>query len=145
MFLRAFSSFSGCLHIVVTNHEPPSNEEASFTKILIYWLLFIFLSDSREKALLKSPQKNPHEQRREVGEKGQQMCFAISIKYVSVIHNSELLPTCDWSKFANSLLWLLLCFSLSSCCFSYIHFLPLVFFDIFTVSGGQHWHFHTSP
>lgn len=59
--LRAFSPFSGCLHIVVANHETSSNEEALFTKILIYWLLFIFLWNSREKALLRFLQKNPHE------------------------------------------------------------------------------------
>lgn len=69
-FWELFLSFSGCLHIVVTKHEPSSNEEASFTKILIYWLLFIFLWNFREKSLLKFPQKNPHEAEDRGGREG---------------------------------------------------------------------------
>ena len=54
-----------------------------------------------------------------------------------MIHNNALVPTCDWSKFANSLPYLLLCFFLSSCCLSYIQFLHLVLLDILAVSGGN--------
>lgn len=104
-FLRAFSSFPAYLHVVVTNHWPATNEKASFTKLPSYRLLFVFLWNFREKAVLKCLQKNPQEAtdsgwREGTADRG----FRFLLKYVSMIHNNALVPTCDWSKFANSLL-----------------------------------------